>query len=66
MSVGCKVNNPFAFFRTSIQTGHIGFGTCFINENKAIEIKLTLPGHPFGSGLCHVFALLLAGVQRFF
>jgi hypothetical protein len=62
----CEINNPFAFFRTSVQAGHIGFCTCFINKYKAIEIKLTLPGLPFGSGFCHVFALLLAGVQRFF
>ena len=66
MPVGCKIHNPFAFIRTSIQAGHIGLGTRFINENKAVEIKLALPGHPFGSGFGHVFALLLAGVQRFF
>ena len=66
MPVGREINNPFAFIRTSIQACHIGFGTRFIDENKTVEIKLTLPGHPFGSGFDHVFALLLAGVQRFF
>ena len=66
MPVRRQVNNPFTFPRTSVQAGHIGFSTCFINENKTVEIKLALSGHPFGSGFRHVFAFLLAGVQRFF
>jgi hypothetical protein len=38
----------------------------FINKYKSVRIKRRLCPFPFFARLRHVFAVLLAGVQRFF
>ena len=45
---------------------HLRVCAGFINKYKSVRIKRRLRPFPFFARLRHVFAVLLAGVQRFF
>src|SRR5205823_2035993 len=51
---------------TSVETGHFGVQTRFIQENQTANVPATLPTAPLPAGLFNVGPVLLVGAQRFF
>jgi hypothetical protein len=50
----------------TLQAGHVGFGSRFINKNKMLGIKSGQFCKPLLPFLFYIFTLLLVGMERFF
>jgi len=66
MAVRHLINEPFAPWRSAIESGHLGGGGGFVDEDKSFRIKspLFLPQDLTGSG--DVFPVLLGSVHALF
>ena len=60
------IDQTLALLAASARSRHLRVRAGFINENKSAWIKRRLRPFPFFARLRHIFAMLLAGVQRFF
>lgn len=49
-----------------LATGHLGVGTCFIDEYHLVRVKMRLPIAPSGAALGHIGPVLFSGPQDFF
>ena len=66
MAMRRVINKTFALGAATACPRHLRACARFINEYKPIRIKLRLHRFPVIARFRHVFAMLLAGVQRFF
>jgi len=60
------IDEPLALLAATARSRHLRVCAGFINKYKSVRIKRRLCPFPFFARLRHVFAVLLAGVQRFF
>ena len=57
---------PAAALRPPAQTGHVGLGPAFVDEDETRRVQSSLEPAPLPAGLQDIGAVLLAGAERLF